>query len=131
MFYPYFPPNTKVYLYYSMSPEKSRFAGGLRLRVTSSDSASFESGSDLLRTNGQPWSRPIYNLSKFHVALYEKTEGRWTYSGRLGQSFVGFALTKIQLLPESHLYALNDTFILDFSSYSRFASSLPNKLWRV
>ena len=33
--------------------------------------------------------------------------------------------------PSRILYALNDTFILDFSSYSRFASSLPNKLWRV
>ena len=47
-----YPPDTKAFLYYSMSPEKPRIAGELRLRVTSSDDvASFESGSDLLPTH--------------------------------------------------------------------------------
>ena len=40
--------------------------------VVNDDPASFESGSDLLRTNGQIWSRPLYVLPKFYILLYEK-----------------------------------------------------------
>ena len=59
---PSYPPDTKVFLYYFTG--KPRIAGELRLRVASSDdSASFESGSDLLRTDGQLWSRPLPVLS--------------------------------------------------------------------
>ena len=67
-----FPSGTKAFLYYSMSPEKPRIAGELRLRVTSSDGpASFESESDLLRPNGQLWSRPLLRVSKHYPSLYE------------------------------------------------------------
>ena len=67
--YPPYPPNTKAFLYYSMSPEKTRIAGKLRLRVISSDGpASFESGSDLLLTNSLPWMRP---LILFHNILFD------------------------------------------------------------
>ena len=56
-----------------MSPEKPRIAGELRLRVTSSnDTAFFESGWDLLRPDGQIWSRSLFHLSKFYHPLYEK-----------------------------------------------------------
>ena len=42
--------------------KKPRIAEELRLRVTSSDDpASFDSGSDLLRTDGLPWSRPLFS----------------------------------------------------------------------
>jgi hypothetical protein len=68
-----YPLDTKAFLYYFMSPEKLPITGELRLRVASSDDpASFESGSDLLRTNGWPWSRPIYLLSKYYLPLYKK-----------------------------------------------------------
>ena len=56
-----------------MSPEKPRIARELRLRVTSSnDTAFFESGWDLLRLDGQIWSRSLFHLSKFYHPLYEK-----------------------------------------------------------
>ena len=49
-----YPPNTKAFLYYSISPEKPRITGELRLRVTSSDdAASFESRSDHVRVDGR------------------------------------------------------------------------------
>ena len=51
-----YPPDTKAFLYYSMSPEKPRIAGELRLRVTSgNDPSFFESGSDLLQPDGVIW----------------------------------------------------------------------------
>jgi hypothetical protein len=56
-----------------MSPEKPRIAGNLRFRVTSSDDpSSFESGSDLLLVDGQPWSRPLHALPKYYLPLYDK-----------------------------------------------------------
>jgi len=68
-----YPPDTKAFLYYSMSPEKPRIAGNLRFRVTSSDDpSSFESGSDLLLVDGQPWSRPLHALPKYYLPLYDK-----------------------------------------------------------
>jgi len=80
-----------------MSPEKPRIAGELRLRVTSSnDAAYFESGSDLMRTDGQIWSRPLYSLSKYFVPLYEK-------------------LREERLLPDD-LDTVLSTFPFDFST---------------
>ena len=46
-----FPLDTKAFLYYSMSPERPRIAGELRLRVTSSGDLR---RIGLLRTNGLP-----------------------------------------------------------------------------
>ena len=68
-------PDTKAaFLYYSKSPERPRIGGELRrLRLTSNnDPSSFESGSDLLPTDGLPWSRPLYVLLKKFLPLYEK-----------------------------------------------------------
>ena len=58
------PLGTKDFLYYFTSQQRPRIGGELRLRVVPSDDpASFESGSDLLRFNGQIWLRPLYMLS--------------------------------------------------------------------
>jgi hypothetical protein len=71
--YPLYPTDTKAFLYYFTSPNKPHIAGELRLRVApSNDFSSFESGSDLLKPNGQPWSRPLYVLPKHYIPLYEK-----------------------------------------------------------
>ena len=49
-----FLPDSKAFLYYFTSPEKLHIAREPRLRVVSSDdSTSFESGSDLLKPNGR------------------------------------------------------------------------------
>ena len=84
-----FPSGTKAFLYYSMSPEKSRIDGELRLRVTSSDGpASFESGSDLLRPN----VASTYSYFKTLSFFVWKFEGRWNDSEQLGHSFGCFSL---------------------------------------
>ena len=100
-----------------MSPEKPRIAGELRLRVASSDDpACFENGSDLLRTDGQPWTRPLYSLSKHYLLLYDKLREE-----RLVPDDLDTALStlpsKTPQFSRTHLsYTLNDTFIVDFSS---------------
>ena len=100
-----------------MPPERPRIAGELRLRVTSSDPMSFESGSDLLLRDGQPWSRPIYALSKYYFALYEKLR-----EDRLIQDDLDTVLSTLPLKRPSYarthfLYTLNDPFIVDFNNY--------------
>ena len=99
-----------------MSKEKPPIAGELRLRVVSSnDTTSFESGSDLLRTDGRLWSRPIYHLSKYCPTLYEKLwEDRLIPDG-LNRTLATLP-SRILRYRRSHvLYTLNDTFIVDFS----------------
>jgi hypothetical protein len=115
-----YPPDTKVFLYYFMPPEKPRIAAELRLRLTSSDDpASFESGSDLLVENGQPWSRPLYSFAKHYFPLYEKL----LREERVVPDDLDAALSTLpSLIPKyrgSHiLYTLNDTFTFDFSSHT-------------
>jgi hypothetical protein len=114
MYKPY-PPGTKAFLYYSMSPEKPRIAGELRLRVTSSDDpASFESGSDLLRPDGLPWSRPLYSLSKHFPPLYQKLREERFIPDDLDRVLAALPKKKIQYSRSRVLYTLNDTFILNF-----------------
>ena len=80
--------------------------------VPSDDPASFESGSDLLRFNGQIWSRPLFVLSKYYVPLYKKLTEEGLVPGDLKAALSTFLpkLPRCQLL-----YTLNDTFIIDFS----------------
>ena len=86
-----YPPETTGFLYYFTSRERPRIAGELRLRVASSDDPkSFESGHDLLRLDGRPWSHSLFSVSKHYTPLYEKTEGRKTCLRRLGHSFIDF-----------------------------------------
>ena len=61
----------------------------LRLRV--GDPASFEGGSDLLRSNGQPWSRSLFMLSKWYPSLYEKLKEEQIVPHDLGRSFIDFS----------------------------------------
>ena len=59
-----------------MSPEKPRIARELRLRVTSSnDTAFFESGWDLLRPDGQIWSRSLF-IFQSSTILCMKNRGK-------------------------------------------------------
>ena len=112
---PPYPPDTTAFLYYFMSSEKPRIGGELRLRVASSDDyASFESGYDLLKSNGQPWSRSLYRLSKYFIPLYEKLREEGIVPDDLHEILSTFPLNvhRCQLL-----YTLNDTFIVDFSSH--------------
>ena len=115
-FYPPYPPDMKAFLYYATSPEKLRIAGELRLRVTSSDDpASFESGSDLLRPNGQLWRRPLYFLSKCYYFLYEKLREDGLVSDDLDKILSTLPSTNPKYRQSQILYTLNDPFIIDFS----------------
>ena len=113
-----FPPNTKAFLYYSRSPEKPRIAGELRLRVASSDDlASFESGSDLLLTNGRAWRRPIYTLSssKYYGPLYEKLREERFIPDDLDAVLSNLPSKRQSYRRTQFLFTLNDTFIVDFA----------------
>ena len=117
-----FPKVTKAFLYYSTSQGKPRIAGELRLRVTSSHyPSSFESGSDLLRPNGQLWSHSLYSLSKFYPPLYEKLREEGFVLDDLDR-VLSTLPSKPPIFGQSrqHLYTLNDTFIIDFTSHESF-----------
>jgi hypothetical protein len=115
-----------------MSPDIPRIAGELRLRVTSSDdAASFESGSDLLQPDGQLWSRPLFNLSKFYPLLYEKLREDRPIPDDLDTALAALPSKKISFR-RSHLFLhlmthLSSTSVRKYRLYS----SLPNKAWRV
>ena len=104
-----------------MSSEKPRIAGELRLRVTSSnDTASFESGSDLLRPDGQIWFRPLTYLSTSLPSLYNKLREDQLVPDDLDRVLTTLPsrsrTVKSWNFRRSHfLYTLNDTFIVDFS----------------
>ena len=108
-----------------MSPGTSRFAGELRLRVVPSDDpASFESGSDLLKSNGQLWSRSLYVLSKNYIPLYNilRKEGFVPDDLDLALSTLPPGLPRCQLL-----HTFNDTFIIDFSNSSMHFSVITEQ----
>ena len=117
-----FPPDTNAFLYYFMPPEKSRTSGELRLRVTASDDpASFESGSDLLRPNGQPWSRTLSILPKYYSPLYQKLREE----GFVPDDLDRVLLTSPTIIPRCNLnrrrlYTLNDPFIVNFGGFVSF-----------
>ena len=119
-----YPPDTKAFLYYSVSPEKPRISGELRLRVASSDDhASFESGSDLLRTDGHPWTRPLCYLPKIFSPLYEKLRKEKFVSDDLHRVLSPLISSMSPPFPKyrrSRLYTLNDPFIVDFSKPKAF-----------
>ena len=99
-----------------MSPEKPRIAGELRLRVAASDDpASFESGSDLLLTNGRPWTRPLSALSKLYFPLYEKLREERLVPDDLDTVLSTLPLKELRHRRTQLLYTLNDPFIVDFS----------------
>ena len=125
-----YPPDTKAFLYYSISPEKPRIAGELRLRVASSDdAASFESGSDLVLVDGRPWSRPLPFLRKTHFPLYVKLREDGFVPDDLDRAL----LTLISKSNVSRyngglrLYTLNDPFIIDFDKYTLYSLLITEK----
>jgi hypothetical protein len=118
-----YPPlaDNKFYLYYFTPPEKPRIAAELRLRVTSRDQpASFESGSDLLLLNGQPWSRPLFVLSKYYKPLYEKLREDQLVPDDLDAILSTFTSRFPNYNRSQLLYTLNDTFIVDFSCANHY-----------
>ena len=121
-----YPPDTKAFLYYSISPEKPRIAGELRLRVTSSDDpASFESGSDLVRVDGRPWSRPLLFLPNTHFPLYVKLREEGFVPDDLDRALL--TLRSKSNRGRLRLYTLNDPFIIDFNIYSFNSLSITEK----
>ena len=100
-----------------MSPDKPRIAGELRLRVASSDDpASFESGSDLLRTNGQVWSRPLFTLLDYYPRLYEKLREERLVPDDLDKALSTLLFRKFSYSRTQFVYTLNDAFIVNFTS---------------
>ena len=111
-----YPPDTNAFLYYFMPRGKPSIAGELRLRLTSSgDPASFESGSDLLGTNGQPWSRPLPYLPRYYLPLYEKLREEELVSDGLDRVLSTLPSKFPSYRAPHRLYTLDDTFIIDFS----------------
>ena len=114
-----YPPETKAFLYYFTPPEKPLIAGELRLRVASSDDpASFESGSDLMKVNGQVWSRPLFVLSKNYISLYDKLREELLVPDNLDAVLSTFP--RRRNCRSQLLYTLNDTFIVDFHHRQEF-----------
>jgi hypothetical protein len=113
-----YPPETNAFLYYSsMSQERPPIGGELRIRVTSSDDpASFGSGSDLLRADGLPWSRPLFSLSKHYFPLYEKLREEGFVSDDLDAALSTMPSRQPRYRKSQLLYTLNDTFLVNFSS---------------
>ena len=110
-----YPPDTNAFLYYTVPSGKPRIAGELRLRVASSDNpASFATGLDLLKIDGQLWSRPLLAISKYYSPLYAKLR----QDGLVPDDLASILSTLPKAPRYSHsqiLYTLNDTFIIDFS----------------
>ena len=115
-----YPPDTKAFLYYFTSPEKTRLSGELRFRVASSDDpASFETGSDLMKINGQTWSRPLIDLSKCYNPLYEKLREELLVPDDLDAVLSTFPRGSARVRHSQFLYTLNDAFIVNLTSYEK------------
>ena len=112
----YYPPNTKAFLYYFASPKRPRIAGELRFRVASSDDhASFQTGSDLLKSDGQIWSRPLHVLPERYSPLYETLKEDKLIPDDLDAVLLSFPSISPRYSHRTCLYTLNDPFIVDFS----------------
>jgi len=114
--FPY-PQNTKAFLYYLTPPKKPRIAGEVRLRVASSyGPASFKSGFDLLKSNGQPWSRSLYAVSRHYIPLYKKLREEQLVPDDLDAVLSTLPLDKMSKYRGiQKIYTINDTFMIDFS----------------
>jgi len=120
-----YPPDTTGFLYYFTPPGKPRISGEIHFRIASNDDhVSFESGSDLLRLNGQPWSRSLYTVSKYHIPLYEKLREEGFVPDDLDAVLSTFP-PKIRTC--HHLYTLDDTFILDFEKMGIYFTVITEK----
>jgi hypothetical protein len=124
-----YPPDTKAFLYYSTSPKNPRIAGELRFRVASGDDlASFESGSDLLLTNGRLWTRPLIAISKFYILLYEKLKEELLVPDDLDAVLSTLPKRNFRYGGQSqYLYTLNDTFIVFFGNYEQYLTVITEQ----
>ncbi|KAF8816989.1 hypothetical protein BYT27DRAFT_7237721 [Phlegmacium glaucopus] len=123
-----FPPDTKAFLYYTIPPGKPRIAGELRFRVTlSDDPASFASGSDLLRGNGQPWWRPLCTISKTYVPLYQKLREEGLVPDDLDAILSTFSHRYFIYTLGQVLYTLDDTFTIDLSNDGHYISVITEQ----
>ena len=112
-----YPPETKAFLYYFSPPGKPRIAGELRLRIASSDDpSSFESGSDLMKINGQAWSRPLFTVSRVFFPLYEKLREELLVPDELDTVLSTLPHGSLRYRRGRPLYTLNDTFIVNFNN---------------
>jgi hypothetical protein len=120
-----YPLSVKGFLYYFTKPDKPPLSGELRMRVTSSDDpASFESGSDFKKPNGQPWSRPLFVVSRSYTPLYEKLREE-----RLVPDDLDAVLPTLhRRSPKGQfLYTLNDTFFVDFGADTYYITVLTEQ----
>ena len=68
--------------------------------------------------NGQTWVRPLFFLSKYHIPLYEKLREELFVLVDLNTALSTFPdrFPHYRGYYQKSLYALNDTFILNFGS---------------
>jgi hypothetical protein len=121
------PPCTAAFLYYFSSPKRPPIAGELRFRVASSDDpTSFESGSDLLRLNGQPWSRPLLVIQRYCFPLYVKLREEQLVPDDLDAVLSTFSPSVLR--PRSQLlYTLNDELIVNFGACALTFSAITEQ----
>ena len=123
-----YPPDTKAFLYYTTPPGRPRIAGELRLRVIPGDDpASFASGSDLLRKNGQPWSRPLHVLPKCYTVIYEKLREDGLIPDDLHAALSAFPKKTFRYSLSQHLFTIHDTFIIDCAKGAPLLSVITEK----
>jgi hypothetical protein len=122
-----YPPDTNAFLYYTTPLGRPRIAGELRFRVISSDDPSFASGSDLLRTNGQPWSRPLHILPQCYPVIYEKLREEGLIPDDLHAVLSAFPKKSSKYSRSQHLFTLHDPFIIDLNSSTRVLYMITEK----
>jgi hypothetical protein len=122
-----YPPDTKVFLYYTTPPGRPRIAGELRLRVISNDDPSFASGSDLLRINGQPWLRPLHVLPQCYTVLYEKLREERLITDDLHAVLSTFPKKIPRYSLGQILFTLHDTFTIDLAKTAPTLSVITEK----
>ena len=122
-----YPPDTNVFLYYTTPPGRPRIAGELRLRLISNHDPSFASGSDLLRINDQPWSRPLHILPQCYTVIYEKLREERLIPDDLHAALSAFPKKISKYSQSQHLFTLHDTFIIDFAKSAPILSVVTEK----
>ena len=108
---------TRMPFYITPPPEKPRIAGEL---TSSDDPASFESGSDLLGSNGQTWSRPLTYLPTYYPPLYEKLREEGFVPDDLDRVLSTLPPLSPSYRGRQRLFTLNDIFMVDFRSIASF-----------
>lgn len=77
--------------------------------------------------NGQPWSRPLYVVSKLYTPLYQKLREDRLVPDDLDNILSSFPQKNVIYSRSQLLYTLNDTFIIDFSYAGQYFSVITEK----